>query len=244
MKGSAFNPAYVSHNQKRAFYNFLRKLSVFTGKVITEGELVLIAPLVNTSEITFSITQASGGALLPGEKQLLTSDAFWAMEHFFGIAKVVTGETTAQIQTETFPNEYVFANAAENLALRGLYFDGDINLVIDNTVYLDQFGVSNFECADLAARDLAISANATVNLVPRSKVNKQWAWNELTPHVLLNGDFTNKLSIKLSAPQNMASPAGAVNYGVYKFRGFTIQGGAAKTPQIKAALEEYSRQFN
>lgn len=245
MNGSPYQPKFVSSNEKRAFYNFLRSLNVFKGKIITEGELILITALTNTSNIVFEVTQGNGANVVPGEQRLQTSDAFWAMEHRFAITKVLSGETTYSIQEELFPNEYIFTNAAENLALRALYFNGKINLNIDNNVYLDTYKLRNFERANLAVRDLAISANATANLVPRSYTDKDYGYDTLTPYVLLNGDFSNKLAVNLDATQAMSSaaPANSVNYAVYRFRGFTIAGGAAKSPQIAEALKEYQERF-
>lgn len=245
MVGSPFRPNFISSNEKRAFYNFLRALDVFKGKVITEGELILMTVLTSTGQIVFNVTQGAG-TLIAGEQRLQTSDAFWAMEHRFSIAKVLSGETTYSIQEELFPNEYVFTDPGENLALRALYFNGKINLNIDNTIYLDTFRTRNFENANMVAKDLAISANGTDNLVPRSYTDKDYGYVQMTPNVLLNGDFSNSLAINMDASQNMASaaPVGATNYAIYRFRGFIIQGGAAKSPQIKAALQAYNEKFN
>jgi len=80
------------------------------GGVVSPGQLRLITSLgtanATTSNIPFYIFPQQGAAAIEGTNQLNTSDAFFALQHYFAVGQTATLPTVNTIQDEYFPNAF------------------------------------------------------------------------------------------------------------------------------------------
>lgn len=205
----------------RAMLDFVKKQT--GGKQVTQGFLRVFALLGTTQIVKFNIIQ-DNAPLLPGEVKLQRSDAFWSTQHGFFIGKTATGQSTRSLQLNTFPNPYVYTNAAELEALRTLY-KGQYQIKISNTVYFQQLDVERFLNAQTAQQGLAASTGAT-GLYAQDQFDPRAGMFEMTPHIQFSGQSTPEVSINLSDSVPMGGTAGTSNFAVLYYRGFYIADGA------------------
>jgi len=240
MHEKGFKPQTLSINEKRSLYEWLRRGYNKIGRggaVITEGYLQFILQLGSTSLIQFNALEDGSTTPLSGENRIKRSDGFWATEHGFAITQVATVAQIDEAVPELFPNPIVFTGAVEILALRSLYFTGTLYIQIGSTVYYDNYPIGlNFEQANIAARNLAISAAVADNTIPRSEVSPELVCKELTPHVFFNGDFSNKVEIRLAESVDMTGQGGLFNFAIYRCRGFYITNGKLSSDELKALM--------
>jgi hypothetical protein len=205
----------------RAMLDYVKKEN--PGLQVTQGYLRSLVLLGQTGGFTFKIIQ-DNGVPIPGAQLLERSDSFWATQHAFFIGKVASGATPRSLRLNTFPNPYVFTNAAEREALETLY-NGRLKITIANTIYFQQLDLKRFMNVDTAQQGLELSAGAT-GIFGNDAFNPKTGFYEMTPHIKFSGQSTPQVEVNLSDSVNMAGTAGTTNYAVMYYRGFYISDGA------------------
>lgn len=229
---------------KQTYKKYWRVLQDFYGSknIVTQGQVCLVSSFgtgaAQSNGTTFQFFPAGGTPAL-GNNQLNTSDAFFAIQHGFAIAKS-TSSSAASLRPETFPNAYTYTDATDLAAQRALYWQGKLNITIDSKVYYNNYPISNFEEAGVAQEGLPLTGAGT-NVYARDVVDGEVSGvRDLIPTIFFNGDSNVSIEVKLPAPYALGGNGTTYNFAIMRYYGFYIQGGKldknTQVPQLMQAL--------
>lgn len=198
----------------------------FQGYKVTQGYRKIVVELGTSGDIDFPIigdntpaSKAIGGQLL-----LPRSDAFWANQFAFFIAKVAAAGDPAAMRELTFANPYVFTDATELEALNILY-NGNLLIQIADRLYFQELDLKRFKFVGTAQEGQETSAGAT-GLYAEGTFNPMTGFYEVVPNILFSGQDTPQVKVTLPQSAAMGGAAGSANYAIMYFRGFYIPSGA------------------
>ena len=248
VKNGFGNEAFTEMTYRKVF-NAIKNAPEFAGKVISQGRIQLIQSLGNSGDIQFNFFPGDGSASqLEGETRLKTQDSFFAIQHGFAVGKTANGVNVRTLQPEFFPNPFVFTGSTERPAIQALYETGLMKILIDSTVYYQNYPIANFEESIYKEKSLpltnvvvgGVQADGT-NVYGRSTiVGDATGYRPLIPMLFYNGSTSIELSVKLSASVNMAGESSSTNYAIYRALGFYISGGALNSDKAKAVFARLS----
>lgn len=206
----------------RAGYNALS--STFGDQVIlTPSTLRSEVTLTTQSSLTFEITATANAEVT--ERRLSTNDAF-VMSHIgIFIGRRATANARSTMRLHSFDNPLVFTDATEILGL-GAFYNGFLNVQVNDVVYMDGLDMHNFRRVDGAQEGLAVSTVAPTGVTGRSAWEQNRALKDLTPWIIFNGLSRNIVTCTFPESFTATAAAGTENYAVLLCRGYLAQNGA------------------
>lgn len=209
-------------NNSRAGYNALT--ATFGDQVILTPSTLRSEVLLTTqSSLTFEITATANAAAT--ERRLSTNDAFVMSHVGVFIGRRATANARSTMQLHSFDNPLVFTDATEILGLAAFY-NGDLNVQVNDVVYMDGLDMYNFRRVDGAQAGLAVSTVVTAGVTGRSAWEQNRAFKDLTPWIIFNGLSRNVVTCSFSESFTATAAAGSENYAVLLCRGYLAQNGA------------------
>lgn len=181
--------------------------------------------LGSTNAVVFDLQNGGGTAANVNEMLLKQNDAFVAQQIFVGLGRFVTANGVASKIVHTFPNLLVFSAANEAISLPGFY-NGRVNIQINDIVYGSNIDMLNFLRADTAMQALGVSTVATVGIQPYSAWERNKAFMMLTPQIIFNGLSNNFITLNFPTSINLTAVALTENSAVLMLRGLLAQNGA------------------
>jgi hypothetical protein len=162
---------------------------------LTQSEIRLELPLTaNNTLYQFKLLDnqpGAGGQIFNTELRLRMQDTF-VPTHFGLYLALPSGTTDATYRLNSYPNQFVFANA---LQMRALY-NGQLKIMTNNYQYLYSWGLQRHWCSNQTQQTAAFGAGSPEDQNDFSVD----AMFPMQPYVLFGGSENTQISITLSAP--------------------------------------------
>lgn len=228
---ATYNKELPALTPQRALYNYFR--GVYPPSVpLPMSYLRADSILGANSEITFNINETTTGVgnKLPVERRLKLNNTFEVLD----IAIVFyTMPTTAGVPNQKFQtrklysyiNPFIFATAAEQIALESVYNSGRIQYKLDENVLYPAIDCLRFLRVPVTQEGTITTvtdAGVVVGRNLRDGWEDRFPFTEMIPSLTLNGNGGNNFTIQMPESVDMAPVAGEnrSNYCALLIRGF------------------------
>lgn len=203
--------------------------------IATQSHLRREVALGTTSAVEFDLSKNT--ATSNTEVALATNDAF-VVTHlgiFIGYRKNSDTDNRS-LKLATFPNGALFnpgGATAAALAATEAFYNGRVGVRVNDTLVVSDLDALAFQRTDTAQEGQAQSTVATTGLFQGSFWGQDAAFKSMTPNIMFNGPWTNRVNLEFPAALNfsMAAAATPLNlYAVLICRGFKLaNGGTLRT---------------